>query len=158
MPNDGVVGQASPKDARDRHAVMRVIDLVFCPLNNIELVSLNTNETMNRSCKILQELSLTLIANRSSIELFASLRVFAFFARNIVSQWRNIGGNNGFRAKPPRSAKNAKFQALDLRLDRLPRLPPAPSVPFNEASGHKRYSIFASPAPTTASTTSADGL
>jgi hypothetical protein len=43
-PNDGALGQASPKDARDRHAALRVIDLAFCPLNIIELIFLSTNQ------------------------------------------------------------------------------------------------------------------
>jgi len=55
-PNDGAFGQASPKDARDRHAAMRVIDLVFCPLNIIELILLcdSENENYSASCKISQ--------------------------------------------------------------------------------------------------------
>jgi hypothetical protein len=73
-PDIGVVGQASPKDARDRHAAISVIDLVFCPLNVIELILLSTNATINKTCEISQELffgiTLTLIVNRSSIELW----------------------------------------------------------------------------------------
>jgi hypothetical protein len=43
-PKNGVLGQASPKDTHDRHVAMRVIDLVFCPLNFIELILLRQNE------------------------------------------------------------------------------------------------------------------
>ena len=84
-PNDGAVPPASPKDARDRHAAMRVIDLVFCPLNVIELILLSENENHKRilqnPCDLFPNYLLRLIVDGSSIGLFASFSVLCVFAR-----------------------------------------------------------------------------
>ena len=54
---------------------MRVIDLVFCPLNIIELILLSKNETINKTCEIYKnyfsEVSFTLLLAISSIATFS---------------------------------------------------------------------------------------
>src|SRR6266404_2717348 len=47
-PNDGALGQASPKDAQRRHVATLAISLVFCPLSIIELFLLRENESYQR--------------------------------------------------------------------------------------------------------------
>jgi hypothetical protein len=48
-PNDGALGQASPKDAQRRHVATLAINLVFCPLSSIiELILLSENENDKR--------------------------------------------------------------------------------------------------------------
>ena len=85
---------------------MRVIDLVFCPLNIIEMFLLSTNETTNKSCEILQELffelSLTLPLAISSIATPLDDLLdgpFAFFA---------VLGVFAMRIPRAKSAKNRK--------------------------------------------------
>src|SRR5712692_5854717 len=53
-PNDVALGQASPKNARVRHAAPRVINLAFCPLSIIELILPcdPENQTKNNPCRI----------------------------------------------------------------------------------------------------------
>src|SRR5262249_38026799 len=80
-PKLGALGQASPKDAHRCHVATRVIDLVFCPLNVIELILLSENEYYKRSLqnfsRTLCEVYLTLIVAISSICVFAGLCVLA---------------------------------------------------------------------------------
>jgi hypothetical protein len=89
-PNDGALGQASPKDAQRRHVATLAINLVFCPLSSIiELILLSENETYER---ILQNILRLFFRNTSygcsSREvpsgIFASLRTLRLGAKPVA--------------------------------------------------------------------------
>src|SRR3984893_6424704 len=74
--------------------------------------------------------------NDPSIVIMRLHQEFVLAPLRVYGSLRETGSWRRFRAKALRLAKTAR---LYFRLERLPRLPPAPSVPFNDASGHKLY-------------------
>ena len=109
-PNDGALGQASPKDAQRRHVATLAISLVFCPLSIIELFLPGENESYQR---ILQKLHSTFFRNTSygpsSTEVpssfFASLAVHGVFALRIIKGRQEFSTQ---RRQGPQSSQSFK--------------------------------------------------